>query len=223
MLRLAATLLVFAALAACAPMREWTAMQMLRDDFTDYHRCVPLGWNVEPVASTYVVGTSVEFEPNGWWLKPLWIGIVYDDQMRRRDVREAVALLDALAAHGLVQDSRLRHFRGTRFNLTMAGMEYYFDRNRFGNNPLRESYLCYSKLVPDQVLALDKNTITFHWHESTPAPWAQDPIIQAHSVVLAPQQDPVEIRISEAGSTMWINGVVDQTDDVAVSPATWKR
>ncbi|HEX8806094.1 MAG TPA: hypothetical protein VF741_04055 [Candidatus Aquilonibacter sp.] len=219
--RAALGLMLIAALAACAPVRELAAMQTLRNDFTDYHRCVPLGWDVEPVADTYVVGTSVEFEPNGWWLRPSWIGLVHDNEMQRKDVREAVALLDDLVSHGLVQRTHLRRIHGTEFNLTMTGMEYYFDRNRFGNNPLRESYLCYSKIVPDAIVALGRGSLIFHWHESAPASWADDPVIRSRSVVLAPLQNPVEIRTSQT-SPLWLEGIANQSRNVAVDPTVWQ-
>jgi hypothetical protein len=84
-------------------------------------------------------------------------------------------------------------------------MHYYYDENDSAGNPLHLPYLCYSTIIPDNVVwtqpvHLERDAgaanvevfrTSFTWHASENASWAADPVILSHSVVLPPDKSPV--------------------------------
>ena len=176
------------------PANRRFVMQTLNASLSEqYHLCVPLGWNPEPVDGYYYPAHSVEYRENGVWLHPYWLGLVHRNKLSDPNVRLTVAVLNALVRAKLV-DRALRP-QGYLYRVTMAAAPYYFENNSFGNNPDHLPYLCYSRLIPQRVV-LSREVrggayrVEFVWQSGPNAPWSSDPFLRAHSVILPPVASP---------------------------------
>lgn len=202
-------------LATCSPTDHSVVLKQLRAQLAQqFHECVPLGWTVVPHNGLALPGVSVEINEygNGRVLLPaLWLARVDVRKMARRDVRATVQLLDALARAGMLERQRGPH--GSFYRLVPRAMPYYFaDANR-GNDPDALPYLCYSTIVPDHVLWTQpvhvERTATsdehvfraaFAWRAGPIAPWASDPFIRSHGVMLTPTRSPAVAKFVQHGS-----------------------
>lgn len=169
-----------------------------------YHLCVPLGWNPQPVAGFYYPAHSVEYRENGVWLHPYWLGWILRGRLSDPNTRVTYDVLNALVRAKLL--SRSSGSGGYYYRVTMAAVPYYYENNSFGNNPDHLPYLCYSRVVPDRILisrAVNARAfrLQFAWHPGINAPWANDPFIRAHSVVLPPILNPATAVFSERNGT----------------------
>jgi D-alanyl-D-alanine carboxypeptidase len=224
-------LAVSIALTACAHGTNATFQRVLSDHYSDqFHRCVPLGWNAAPVDGSFAPAYSVQFSPRDVWLAPLWLGFVPTRIQDSPQGSLALQLLNALVAAGLAKSELVRN--GTRYHLTERAFPYYFEGNDFGENPLHLPYLCYSKIVPDQVLwtspvrghaGADPTSarVAFSWHESSEAPWASDPLIQSHSVVLAPTRSPAVVTISNKHGDWDVTAADYEPSNALTSEFAW--
>ena len=226
--RLGITLIALITLAACS---HNAFQQLITDRFADqFHRCVPLGWNASSVDGAFVPDYSVEFSPHDVWLPPLWVGFVSSRIQSRPQGLLVYQLLNVLVQAGLAKSQPVRN--GIRYHLTDRAFPYYFEGNDFGNNPLHLSYLCYTKLVPDRILwtapgrrrpgaNVRTARVAFTWHETAAAAWAGDPLIQSHSVVLAPTRSPAVVTVSYAHGSWDLIAANYQAASTLTSDSVW--
>jgi hypothetical protein len=212
---------------ACSPANHWVLMRTLNANFsTQPHECVPLGWNPVPFdGKHFVPGESVEMQEPGTWIPAMWIGgIRTGASPKAGEVRSIAGVLDALVRAGLVARTGLRG--RYRYHLTAKSLPYYFDQNQYGNNPDHLPYLCYSFVVPQAVVwsgplheANDGEArpvfgAEFAWRPSARAAWADDPVIRAHSVVLAPGQSPLLARVGRWGREWHVERIYLQSSSM---------
>lgn len=155
------------------------------------HDCVPLGWNPQPVDDGYVVGESIEFEPNGVWLPPAWLGYVPAHRRLDGEERKILSVMRMLEARGLVKETKER--RGTWYALTPNAIRYYYSENFYGNNPLHQSFLCYSKIAVTRVdMERKHGRARVSWEVRAFGSWA-DAQMRSVAIVLGPQLSPVTV------------------------------
>jgi len=236
--RLLPLVLLSAAMAACAaPTSDAAVLRALRTQLAQqYHECVPVGWTATTVAGTYYSGSSAEYRDTSW-IAPLWLGTVSRRDLQRREMRTASAILDALARAGLVDE---RHALGRSFyHLDVRALPYYYEDNGYGNNPDHWPYLCYSAIVPERIVwtqaphlesrrdgSGDVQTfrVAFQWVAGPRAPWAKDPVLRAHSVVLSPTKNPVVVKFEQLNGTWQIVNLYTPFPDFprVVDASAWK-
>lgn len=157
------------------------------------HRCVPLGWLPVAVAGSYYPDYSIEYRPEGVWLRPYWIGAIFNGQQNEPHIRKVAEVMDALAAVGLVQQQKIRI--GHVYRLTPKAIPYYSEDNSYGDNPDHLPFLCYTRIVPTKIESLVSGTgqsleVRFSWNETAASQWAND-YLREHSVILPPLSSPV--------------------------------
>ena len=182
---------------------------------------MPLGWSPVAVAGTYYPGTSVTLYEEGVWLPAQWIGRVRARDLARRDVRTISGVLNELARAGMLVRDNARG--GTRYHLTAAAAPFYYDENDYGNNPDHIPYLCYSTIVPQQVLSIDSARrgrlrygshdeemfhATFAWTPSPIAVWANDAFLREPQRGARPGRKPRHGDVREAPRRVGARGVV---------------
>ena len=182
----------------------------IRAEITDQvHDCVPLGWNPQHVDDGYVVGESIEFEPNGVWLPPAWLGYV---PARRLDGEEQkiIGVMHMLEARGFVKETKGR--RGTWYGLTPQAMPFYYSGNFYGNNPLHQSFLCYSKIAVTHVeMERKQHRARVSWGVRPFGGWA-DAQLRAVAVVLGPQVSPVNVTYRDVDGDVLVHSVSGADD-----------
>jgi hypothetical protein len=208
---LVAVALAAVALAACSPTSDQQILGTLRAQLAaQYHECVPLGWNPVAAAGTYYPGTSVTLYEEGVWFPARWLGRVRTRDLARRDVRAISNVLNELARVGmLVRDTSPTV---SQYHLAAAAQPFYYDESDYGNNPAHIPYLCYSTIVPQQVLSTDSVRrgrlrygshdedmfhATFAWTPSPIAAWANNAFLRSHSVNLGPTESPVTATLAK--------------------------
>lgn len=229
---------VILAAPACSPTNHRTLMRTLTANFSAQpHECVPLGWNPVPFdGKHFVPGQGIEVQEPGTWIPAMWIGgIPSGEGSKGEEVHSIAGVLDALVRAGLVARTR---FRGRyRYHLTAQSLPYYFDENQYGNNPDHLPYLCYSWIVPQNVVwsgpvheANDGERRTvfgaeFAWRPSPRAAWGADPMIRAHSVVLAPDQSPLLARVGKWGREWRVERIYLESSSMptVVDASVWRR
>ena len=164
-----------------------------------YHRCVPLGWMPIAASGFYYPSYTIEYRPGGVWLRPLWLGAIFNDQESDPHIRKVAEVMDALTAAGMVEQSAMRRVR--IYRLTPKAVPYYSDENSYGDNPEHLPFLCYTRLLPKKVVSVAPRPhhmldVTFFWSESPPSIWAND-YLRAHSVILPPLANPVTTTLEE--------------------------
>ena len=207
---LAALLLALA--AACSPTNHRVVLRELRQQLAaQVHECVPLGWTPVPVDASFYPGYTAQYQDERSWLAPLWLGSISNSDLRSAQARTSFAVLNALVRAGMVQ--RIAVPGGFHYRLTVAAMPYFYARNDYGNNPDAIPYLCYSTMLPDKIVWSDtvkrngKDRLfhaAFTWHASSPAAWADDAFLRAHSVVLAPFSRTVVATFEDDGNEWYI-------------------
>jgi hypothetical protein len=231
-IRAALTLAVFS-LVACAS-RQQTLLNAVEEQFDgQFHKCIPLGWNPAPIDGSYVPNFSVELRERDAWLPPLWLGFLPKRAANTPNGRTAAEVLDALARSGLVEKRRVNN--GIRYNLTQRAFPYYSEGDDFGDNPDHLSYLCYSRLIVDRVVlrqtlhqfassgnAGDAVRVAFSWHASEGDAWAKAPMIQSHSVVLAPTRSPAIVVLAYRHGELTVDRAKYEPTDMLAQPAVWE-
>ncbi|HEV2261944.1 MAG TPA: hypothetical protein VGR69_06645 [Candidatus Rubrimentiphilum sp.] len=213
-------------LSACSPNRDAAVLHLLRAQLGDQYRaCVPLGWDPVPIATTFIPGFSAEYRPPVEWLPPFWLGAIQNDELRDPSARVAFDLLNHLAKQSLVE-KHVTPF-GFRYNLTMAGLAFYLESSQYGNNVDHLPYLCYSRIVPTKIVWAQPIRQTyragFQWSAGDGAPWANDPFLRSHSVILAPTKSPAIAKIVRFGGSwevvrLYAGSMLPQLSDAAVWP-----
>jgi len=203
-----------------------------------YYACVPLGWVPIPtVDKSYNVGYSAQTDDSSWYLPAKWVANIDRSSTTRPDVKAEFDLLTRLVDAGALQMS----VAGDRFtfHLTWNSLQYYYDDDEFGNNPLHEPFLCQSRIVPSAILwrepvrsetvgGVNRNVFraAFSWSRGPSAGWANDPFVARHSVILAPFKGPIVVRFVQDRDGSW---EMDQLNDAGVprigfaDPAVWPR
>jgi hypothetical protein len=146
--------------------------------------------------------------------------------------RTAAVVLNALVRSGLVQKQYMR--AGIRYNLTERAFPHYFEGNDFGDNPDHLSYLCYSRIVPDRIVSsraihqlagggrfAGALRVAFSWHASEDDDWAKDPVIQSHSVVLAPTRSPALVIFEDQHGELHVDRSTYEAINILARPAAW--
>lgn len=166
-----------------------------------YHQCVPLGWR--PVVlpwGGYYPGYDASTVEDGVWLQALWIGTMRKRDEMLPDVHRTAHVLDGLVQRGLLERIELRD--RFRYHLTPRGARYYYDDDRFGNNPEHWPYLCFSRLVPERIVADARSGhVTFVWSDETVDAWATREL-QRYAIVLAPVVNPAAIIVRPHGRSL---------------------
>lgn len=224
------------ALNACSHTSDWYALRDLDERFSDQmHDCVPLGWNPVRVDDRFFYsGFSSELDETFWYLPPPWVATLRPQDRANPQARTAQAVLDHLVRAGIVSRTRLRG--STHYNLTLPGLDYFFDANHFGNNPLHEPYVCYSKIVPERVLwkqavhierdpfgsgMVQVYRMAFTWVAVPDSGWSPDAFVRAHSVVLGPETDPAIAKFVLRGTHWYLESVYASRRDRVVDPSVW--
>ncbi len=225
-----------AALSACSHTSDWYALRDLDERFSDQmHDCVPLGWNPARVDDRFFYsGFSSELDETFWYLPPPWVAMIRPQDRAHPQARAAEALLDHLARAGMV--ARSRSHGSTDYNLTLSGLDYFFDANHFGNNPLHEPYLCYSKIVPERVLwkqavhserdssgagTVQVYRVAFVWTAVPVGNWSPDAFVRSHGVVLGPSVDPTIAKFVLRDTHWYLESIYAAQRDRVVDPSVW--
>lgn len=226
--------LLVALAAACSPTDHRLVLRELRHELAAQpHECVPLGWTPVPVLASFYPGFSAQYQDERSWLLPLWLGSIHNSDLHNSQARTSFAVLNALVRVGMVR--RITVPGGSHYQLTVAAMQYFYGQNDYGNNPDAIPYLCYSTIVPDNVVWSDRiqrdgKRRVFHaaftWHASAAAPWADDAFLRAHSVVLAPFSRTVVATFEDDGGE-WSIIRLRQPDKSALprltASAVWQK
>ncbi|MDB5043035.1 MAG: hypothetical protein JWN27_3761 [Candidatus Eremiobacteraeota bacterium] len=188
--------LLSCAIVACSPAGDRVAASLLESDLTEkYHECVPLGWTLGLTTSSYYPGYNATTTEEGVWLPALWIAVIPKRDFRRPSARTVRAILDELTSLGLLKRIDLRD--RLRYHLSERGSRYFYNENRLGDNSEHWPYMCYSRIVPLQIVwrapsrrndGVERVAYVW-WRAMPPQPWVT-PFLRAHSVVLNPTQEP---------------------------------
>lgn len=234
----AAALCACVLIAACSPTDDSSVLHVARRDLTHaYDACVPLGWAAVPDEGSFLRGVSVEAAPNGWWIPPLWRGLIYKKDLHRPGIRRIYDVLAHLAKAGLVQ--RIAIGDAYLYYLTDSGASYYAYRDRYGMNPGDESFLCYSRMRVDRVAwvgrvrdvpAPDGSIVRGFragvvWEAGPNAQWASDAYLRAHAVRLVPPGATATLllgRIDGAWQVIAIQGAGPLSRSI-LDVAAWRR
>jgi hypothetical protein len=197
--RISYALIVCASLCACGPVSRWQTMRTLTAELEgEPHECLPLGWAPLPTGhGDYVIRASVERDQfrKGAWLPAAWVGRIQNGQLTSSTIRAIASVLTRLQDKGLV--IRSNSSDGASYYLSARGLQYYYDRDAYGNNPLHLPFLCYSALVPQRIVAIRsgyERQVAFTWRSST-AEWGNDRSIESHSVFFQPVQSPAIAKL----------------------------
>jgi hypothetical protein len=193
--RLACALLT-CAIVACSPAGDRVAASLLDSQLTEkYHQCVPLGWTLGLTTSSYYPGYNATKTEEGVWLQALWVAVIPKRDLGRPPARTVHAILDELTALGLLERIDLRD--RLRYHLSARGSRYFYNENRLGDNSEHWPYMCYSRIVPQQVVwqvtrRLNDGVehVAHVWWRATPPQTWVTPFLRAHSVVLNPTEEP---------------------------------
>lgn len=223
--------------SACSPTDHRVVLKELRQQLAQqYHECVPLGWNPVPASGTYYPGSSVVLQEQGVWLPAMWIARVPSQARTRPDVRAISEVLDELVRAKML--ARTPVSGGFQYQLTERALPYFYQDNEFGNNTEAWPYLCYSKIVPQRVVSNEAVHVerlrgdgreaevfraTFEWSTTPAAPWANDPVIRSHGVILAPLGNPLSAQFVKYGHDWEIARVYSsgQAAPRLVGPSKW--
>lgn len=217
-------------LAGCAryfsgPASQYALLTSLSDELQfQYHECVPLGWQPVPVANTYYPGFSASAPTYAEFLDAIWRGRISTKDLRRSDARTVSAVLTHLVLAGLLSSEKTPN--GVNYFLRPQAFPYYFGSSVYKNNRDSLQYLCYSRIVPDKIVwsqpilappvsrhasKVQWYRVVFTWKPSTPAAWASDPFLRAHSIVLSPTSSPTAARMYYNNDGWHVAGIYDHT------------
>lgn len=150
-------------------------------------------------------------------LDAIWAGIIHDRDLRDPQARQVQSVLDTLVDEGLLTRTRVK--ASLHYYLKPNAVPYFYGSQMYNNNNDSLSYLCYSSIVPSRILWTDRIHTehygprriprpTFHaafeWTPAAPARWAQNPILQCHSVFLPPTTTPTIARFERFKDTWYV-------------------
>src|ERR1700680_1504944 len=201
-------ILVLSACASTPAMRNRALFDHLSFSLTNqYHECIPLGWAPVPTAGTYYPGYTATLASYHEFLDAVWRGRIETGELRKPDALAVFDVLNHLVRVGML----VRSPRGAGYDyfLTWRAIQYYFGSSNYNNNHGSLPYLCYSTIVPDRILWVQRLSgaqsegvtrgllyrVSFSWKASAPADWANDKILRSHSVILAPVDNPVIAKL----------------------------
>lgn len=205
-MRKIAALLAVLLLSACAHAPMPSSKSAVLDALSSaldgqYHACVPLGWKPVVIAGTYYPGYIASLQNYEEVWDAVWRGRIAASDVTKPDVRAVYGVLNHLVKAGLL--TRTRTPSSYDYYLKYEALPYYNDRSLYGNNNGAMQYLCYSKIVPDRIVRLERirppsewtgraqwYQASFAWRVTVSAAWARDPFLRAHSVVLSPMSSP---------------------------------
>jgi hypothetical protein len=191
--------------AGCAPTNHYVLLNAMRERFR-FYECVPLGWEPVQFAGGYYQGYTAEAQQLGWWVPARWVAQVRMKRIESPDERSVVDVIEALARHGMV--SRSNDHGIATYYLTWQSLPYFYDDDDYGNNPERYPYLCSRDVQPTRVAwtrslgggaAPGSFQAAIDWRRGPRAPWAEDPVIRAHSVIIGPTRNPFIVDVLSDG------------------------
>jgi hypothetical protein len=241
--RILSACLAFALLSACAavprpPARGSQAaiLGALSDTLQyQYHACVPLGWRPVAVAGTYYPGYIASLQNYAEWLDAIWRARIDFSEISKPAVKPVFEVLNHLTKAGLLVRKQEASFYD--YFLTANALPYYYGWSRYNNNYGKMQYLCYSTLVPDRLVWMQRIArpndwrgraqwyrVSFAWKASAPAQWANDPFLREHSVILAPVKSPAVALMYYNDSDWHVGALYDRTWMLPVlrDVAAWK-
>jgi hypothetical protein len=197
-----------------------------------YHDCVPLGWQPVPVRGTYYPGYTASAANYAEWLDALWRGRIAKAELREPQAHSVFTLLNHLVNAGLL--SRRDDGAVYRYFMTPQALPYYYASSVFHDNRDSLPYLCYSTIVPQHIEWMTPvvNTKTPHarwydlqftWKPSAAPEWAQDPVVRAHSVELAPLTSPTNAKVSYEDGSWYLDNIYDRGWMMPALSATLRR
>lgn len=205
------------------PSSDRALLAALQDELRfAYHGCVPLGWYPVPVKGTYYPGYTAAAQTYAEWLDAIWRGRIPAADLRRHDARTVFRVLNHLVSAGLLR--RKRDSSGFAYFMTPSAFPYFYASSVFKDNRDSLPYLCYSTIVPQRIewtQAMSPSAVRrahgaqwyhvrFAWKPSPPAAWANDPVIRAHSVDLAPLTSPTTARVFYEHEQWYVANVYDR-------------
>jgi hypothetical protein len=229
-LRAIATIALLACLSACTPTPDPPAggsraaiLSELSYAFTfQYHACVPLGWGPVAVAGTYYPGYVASLQNYGEFLDAVWRARIALPQISDPQIRPVYEVLNHLVGAGLL--SRTRDASVYEYYMTANAMHYYYGISRYDNNRAWMQYLCYSRVLPDRLLWVQRipqpsdwtghaqwYRVSFTWKASAPAGWARDPFLRRHSVILSPLKSPTQAKMFYIDGHWHVANIYDRT------------
>lgn len=208
---IAATVMMFL-LAACAPKTgpgsQYALLDALSEQLYQYHSCIPLGWQPVAVAGTYYPGYIASLQGYAEFLDAIWRGRIPAGDVQKPRVAPVFRVLNHLVQAGLLD--RKRTSTGFDYYLTEQALQYYYASSLYQDNRGNMQYLCYSKIVPEQIIWSQRiprppdwvpskaqwYRVVFRWKTSALARWASaDPFLRSHSIVLSPLKSPTAARM----------------------------
>lgn len=188
-----------------------------------YHACVPLGWHPIAVAGTYYPGYIASLQNYEEFLDAIWRANIGVSESSKPDVKPVFEILNHLVKAGLLVRKRDAN-ADYDYYLSTNALPYYYGWSRYGNNNGKMQYLCYSHLVPDRLLWMQRirrptdwrgraqwYRVSFAWKASAPARWARDPLLREHSVILAPVKSPALALMYYAHGEWHVGSLYDRT------------
>jgi len=191
------------AFAASHPRPPTTPLESIRAALErQYHDCIPLGWDPERVGShVYFPTANVDVAEHDGPFQALWVGIVPPRRAPDARLARVQSVMDQLVGAGLLR--RSGDPRGTRYNLTWYGQQFYDGDAGLTGNLEDWPYLCYSRLrvvrLAWEASRRDERgpgrSVLKHvrvwWTPETISGWAT-PSLRAHAVALQPAANPAE-------------------------------
>lgn len=187
-----------------------------------HHACVPLGWGPVAVAGTYYPGYVASLQSYEETWDAIWRGRILTADLSKARVKPVYAVLNHLVQAGLLEKKRTPF--SYDYYLTYNALAYYYDGSRFGDNIGDMQYLCYSNIVPEHLIWVQRipapadwtgpaqwYRAAFTWKASAPAAWARDPFLRAHSVILSPLKSPTTAKMFYVEKTWHVADIYDRT------------
>jgi hypothetical protein len=197
-----------------------------------FHECVPLGWFPDSRPwRAYFPGYNGEVTDKGALFQALWVGVVPERTLDDPHATAVKSVLDELTGLGLLERHELPG--AFRYTVTHEGQQYFYERNRLGNNAEGWPYLCYSRLHVKELTWASRPSkgadargvltarIRFTWEPKGEAPWAT-PFVKAHAVELNPTSNPAEATVRRYPNGKWRLTELDFAFPLVEHPSAWK-
>jgi len=225
-----------ARLCACSPSNDWFVQRLLDDQVAGtVHDCVPLGWDPVRVDDKFFyIGYSAEIDETYWYIRPPWVAGFEEHATLGPQGRTARAVLGHLVEAGMVSERSVGG--NTQYHLTASGFDRFFDDDNFGNNRLRNPYVCYSTIAPRSIIwkqpvhleddpfgrgAVEVFRVAFTWTVSTDPSWTPDTFLRAHTVVLGPASSPAIAKFVRRDNEWDLENLYPSLPDRLVDQTAW--
>lgn len=175
-----------------------------------------------PVVRTYYPGYIASLQNYEEFLDAIWRAKIAVTEISKPEIKPVFEMLNHLANAGLLV--RKRDSSVYNYYLTTNALPYYYGWSRYGNNNGKMQYLCYSHVVPDRLLWVQRISrpsdwrgraqwykISFTWRASAPAGWARDTFLREHSVILTPVKSPAVALMYYARGDWHVGSLYDRT------------